>query len=211
MIVTWPIGARLAGIVLAAVLAQVSFFSWIVIFGVSPDVLPVAVASVGLLGGAVVGAVVGFSAGFVIDSVLLQTLGASSLVLLAVGYLAGRYRESFEIDSDRAPALLAGGLAALAAVGFTAVQLALGADGSLSGFIVWEAIAKGFFAFGLMYLVHPLVRLALRSALVLEEPSSRRPLFRRRATERTAARPRRATQRAARERVREARAGGGAT
>ena len=40
-----------------------------------------------------VGAVCGFAIGLLLDSALLQTLGVSSLVLLAVGYLAGRYRE----------------------------------------------------------------------------------------------------------------------
>ena len=52
------------------------------------------VVILGLLGGAVVGAVCGFAAGLLLDSVLLQTLGVSSLVLLSIGYLAGRYRRA---------------------------------------------------------------------------------------------------------------------
>ena len=47
------------------------------------------IVCLGLLGGAVIGAVCGFSIGLLVDSALLQTLGVSSLVLLAVGYLAG--------------------------------------------------------------------------------------------------------------------------
>ena len=61
--------------------------------------LPVVIVSLGLLGGGVVGAVCGFAAGFLLDSVLLQTLGVSSLVLLSIGYLAGRYREGAEISN----------------------------------------------------------------------------------------------------------------
>ena len=57
------------------------------------------VVSLGLLGGGVVGAVCGFVAGLLLDSLLLQTLGVSSLVLLSIGYLAGRYREGVEITS----------------------------------------------------------------------------------------------------------------
>ena len=104
MIVTWRIGLRLAAIVLIAVLVQVSFLSYLSILGAAPDALPVVVAILGLLGGAVTGAVVGFAAGLLVDSLLLQTLGVSSLVLLSVGYLAGRYRELFEIDSRLTPA-----------------------------------------------------------------------------------------------------------
>jgi len=181
MIVTRQIGFRIAAIVLAAVILQVSFFSYIQIFGAAPDVVPVVIAAVGLLGGAVIGAVVGFAAGFLLDATLLQTLGVSSLVLLSVGYLAGRYRESFEIDGSSAPALLAGGLGLLAAAGFTAMALTLGVDGTVSGLVVREVVLKGLLAYLLMFPLYPLIRFSLRPALVLEEPSTRRPIFRKRA------------------------------
>ena len=104
---------RLGAIVLVAVLLQVTFFSYLSIFGTSPDFVVVVIAVIGLLGGAVIGAVTGFAAGLLLDVALLETLGVSSLVLLSVGYLAGRYRESFEIDSAFAPAAVTGALAAL--------------------------------------------------------------------------------------------------
>ena len=126
MIITRWINLRIALIVLVAVLLQVTFFSYFEIFGTTPDVVPVVVAAIGLLGGAVVGAVVGFGAGMLLDISLLETLGVSSLVLLSVGYLAGRYRESFEIDSPLGPALVTGALAFLAAAGATAIELTLG-------------------------------------------------------------------------------------
>ena len=183
MILTPWINVRLGGIVLAAVLVQVAFFSYLSIFGATPDVIPVAIAAVGLLGGAVVGAVVGFSAGLLLDVVLLETLGASSLVLLSVGYLAGRYRESFEIDSAFAPAAVIGALALLAAAGFTALELTLGVETPVSGAIVADALVKGLLAFLLAYPVYPLIRRALRSALVLKEAPARRPIFRSRKPE----------------------------
>ena len=128
MIITRWINVRIGAIVLAAVLLQVTFFSYLEIFGTTPDFVVVVVAVIGLLGGAVIGAVIGFAAGMLLDISLLETLGVSSLVLLSVGYLAGRYRESFEIDSPFAPAAVTGALAFLASAGFTALQLTLGVE-----------------------------------------------------------------------------------
>ncbi len=174
MILTRWINVRLGAIVLASVLLQVTFFSYLQIFGAAPDIVVVVVAVIGLLGGAVVGAVTGFAAGLLLDVVLLETLGVSSLVLLFVGYLAGRYRESFEIDSTFAPAAVTGALALLASAGFTALQLTLEVDSAVSGAVVADSIIKGLLAFGLAYPVYPLIRRVLRSALVLEEAPARR-------------------------------------
>ena len=174
MILTPWINVRLAAIILAAVLLQVTFFSYLSIFGTSPDVVVVVVAVIGLLGGAVIGAVCGFAAGLLLDITLLETLGVSSLVLLSAGYLAGRYRESFEIDSAFAPAALTGCLALLASAGFTALQLTLEVDSGVSGAVVADSIVKGLLAFLLVYPVYPLVRRALRPALVLEGAPARR-------------------------------------
>ena len=96
------------------------------------------IAVIGLLGGAVIGAVTGFAAGLLLDVALLETLGVSSLVLLSVGYLAGRYRESFEIDSAFAPARRHRGLALLASAGFTALQLTLDVDSGRQRLVVRE-------------------------------------------------------------------------
>ena len=54
---------------------------------------------------------------------LLQTLGVSSLVLLSVGYLAGRYREGTEISNSLIPPLIIGALTIVAATEFAAIQL----------------------------------------------------------------------------------------
>jgi rod shape-determining protein MreD len=178
MIVTWQIGLRLAAIVLLAVLVQVSFLSYLSILGATPDVLPVVIAVLGLLGGVVTGAVAGFATGLLVDSLLLQTLGVSSLVLLSVGYLAGRYREQFEIDSLLAPALLAGGLTLVGTAGFIALQLMLGVEAAVSLLVVREVLVKGLLAFLLAFPLYPAIRFALRPALVLEEPATRRRIFR---------------------------------
>ncbi len=173
MIVTPRIALRIALIVIVAVILQVSFFSFISIFGATPYVVPVVVVALGLLGGGVVGAVCGFAAGLLMDSLLLQTLGVSSLVLLSIGYLAGRYREGFEIRSGIVPALLAGAFTMLAAAGFAAVELMLGVDAPVSLLVVREILVQGLLGGLLGFAVYPLVRWVLGPALVDYRPSSR--------------------------------------
>jgi rod shape-determining protein MreD len=173
MIVTWRIGVRLALIILVTVILQVSFFSLVPMLGAVPDLVPVVVVSLGLLGGGVVGAVCGFSTGLLLDSVLLQTLGASSLVLLTVGYLAGRYREGFEITNSLVPSLLAGGFTLLAGAGYAAVQLMLGVDTPVSLLILREILVQALLAILLALPTYPLLRRVLRPALIETAPSHR--------------------------------------
>ena len=173
MIVTPRIAIRLALIVIVAVILQLSFFSFLSILGATPYVVPVVVVSLGLLGGGVVGAVCGFFAGLLMDSLLLQTLGVSSLVLLSIGYLAGRYREGFEIRGAVVPALLTGGFTIIAATGFAAIELMLGVDATVSLLVVREILVQALLATLLAFPLYPLVRRALGAALVDYQPRSR--------------------------------------
>ena len=173
MIVTWRIGLRITLVVVAAVILQVSFFSYLSVLGATPDVVGVVIVSLGLLGGGVIGAVCGFATGLLLDSVLLQTLGVSSIVLLTMGYLAGRYREGFEISSSLAPALLAGALTVLGASIFSAIQLMLGVDTQVSLLVVREILVKGLLAFLLAMPLYPLVRRVLRPAIVEDAGGAR--------------------------------------
>ena len=171
MIVTRPIAARITLIVLATVILQAAFFSQLSLFGAAPNVVPVVVVSLGLLGGGVVGAVCGFVTGFALDSLLLQTLGVSSLVLLSIGYLAGRYRESFEIkDASTAP-LLAGGFTLLASGGFAALQLMLGVESAVSLLVLREILVQSLLAVALAFAIFPLVRRVLAPALIDYAPA----------------------------------------
>ncbi len=173
MIVTRPIGLRIAAIVLTAVILQVSFFSYLELLGETPNVIPLVIVSLGLLGGGVIGAVCGFAAGLLLDSVLLQTLGVSSLVLLSVGYLAGRYREGFEITNWLVPPLLAGALTMLAAAGTAAIELMLGVDSAISPLFVREIVVQGLVAIVLAIAIYPLIRRVLAPALIDYSPGGR--------------------------------------
>lgn len=174
MIVTWKVVVRIALVVVLGAVLQLAFFSRLSILGATPDLLPVIAVSLGLLGGGVLGAVCGFGMGLFVDSLLLQTLGVSSLVLLTVGYLAGRWRESFDITSALVPALLAGGLTLVGAALFATIQLMLGVESPVSLLILREIVVKGLLGFLLALPVFPLVRRVLRPALVEDTPRRRR-------------------------------------
>ena len=84
---------RLVALALVAVVVQESAISQISIFGVSADITPLVVMSVGLLAGSMPGAIFGFGTGLLVDTVLVQTLGITSLLYIPIGYWAGRLRE----------------------------------------------------------------------------------------------------------------------
>jgi len=168
MIITWRSGTRIALIIVLTVLLQISFFSYLSFFGTSPDIVPVVVVSLGLLGGGVIGAVCGFATGLLLDSALLQTLGVSSLVLLTAGYLAGRYREGAEISNSLIPPLLVGALTTGAVAGFAAIQLMLGVHTPVSLLALREIVVKGLLAVVLAIPIYPLIRWVLRRAIVDE-------------------------------------------
>ena len=174
MILTPNVLARLVAIVVAGVVLQLSFFSQVALFHVSPDLLPALVVVLGLLGGSLTGAVCGFAAGFLLDCLLIVPLGGGSLVLLATGYLAGLFRERFEIHSSLVPPLLCMGLTLFAELGFGAVELMLGFDAPVSALVIRDILLKGLFAFFGGWAIYLGVRRALRPALV-EDPARRRP------------------------------------
>jgi len=166
MIVTPLILLRLALIILVAVLLQIGFFSQVPLLGSVANLLPVVVVAIGLLGGAVSGAVAGFATGLLVDAMIGGTPGVASLALMAAGYLAGRWREGYDIVSAIVPPLLSGALAALAALIYGALTLTLGIDAPVSILALREVLVQGLLAVLLAIPVFPLVRRVLRPALV---------------------------------------------
>jgi rod shape-determining protein MreD len=173
VIITPRIGLRIALIVLVAVILQLSFFSQLPLLGTVANLLPVVVICLGLLGGAVVGAVCGFAAGLLLDSVLLETLGVSSLALLGVGYLAGRYREGFEIANPLLVPLLVGTLTIAAQAAFAILQVMLGVDAPISLLVLREILVQGLLGALLAIPVYALLRRILRPALIDDAPRAR--------------------------------------
>jgi rod shape-determining protein MreD len=174
MIVTPRILVRIVLIVIAAVLLQLSFFSRVELLHTSPDILPALVVALGLLGGSMAGAGTGFSVGLLVDCLIVAPLGATSLVLLCTGYLAGLYRERFDVTSSLIPPLLCMGLTLFATTSFAAVQLMLGVDASVSALVLRDIVVKAIFAFFLGAPIYIGVRRALRPALIEERAMRRR-------------------------------------
>jgi rod shape-determining protein MreD len=166
VIVTPQIVVRLALIVLITVLLQFGFFSQVPILGSVANLLPVVVVSLGLLGGAVTGSVIGFVTGLLIDVLIGGTLGVASLSLMAAGYLAGRWREGYDIVSSLVPPLLAGALTALTALAYGLLTLTLGVDAPVSILALREVLVQGLLGILLAIPVFPLIRRAVRPALV---------------------------------------------
>jgi rod shape-determining protein MreD len=131
---------RIGGILLLAVVLQVSGVAQIHVLGATANLIPLAVAGVAFFGGSIPGAATGFAAGLLLDLSLGHLLGSSSLVLTAVGYGAGRYREV----NDPAHGLAPIGFAMAATTGYlvaaAAVTFMLGVEAQVSALVVRELL-----------------------------------------------------------------------
>jgi rod shape-determining protein MreD len=170
MIITRQIGVRLALLAFFGVILQLAFFSRVSFLGTSPDVTPVIVLCLGLLGGSLAGAVAGFSIGLLLDTLQYQTLGASSLSLILVGYLAGRYREAFDISSPFAVPALAAVLTLVGVLSFSLIQLMLGVQADVSALVLRDTLLKVIYNALLATPIYALIRRVLRPALIEDAP-----------------------------------------
>jgi rod shape-determining protein MreD len=123
---------RIAALALAIVFVQIGVISEVPVFGVSIDVSPLLVAFVGLLCGSTLGAITGFAVGLLVDLLLVQTLGLTSLVFTVIGYWAGRLRELRDPQAALTPLLVGGAAAATAMVGYSLFEFLLGVDAPVS-------------------------------------------------------------------------------
>jgi rod shape-determining protein MreD len=114
------------------VVIQEAAVSQVSIFGISADLTPLMVMSVGLLAGSLTGAVMGFATGLLVDTVLVQTLGITSLLYIAIGYWAGRLRELRDPAHGLVPLAAGAAATAVAGVGMTLIQFLLGVDAPVS-------------------------------------------------------------------------------
>jgi rod shape-determining protein MreD len=131
---------RVGVLLLLAVVLQLSFFSQLGILGGHIDVVVLVVAAVSYYGGSIAGCATGFFAGFLLDLASGATMGVSSLVLTAVGYCVGRFREVRDPSHGLLP--LAVGAAATAGfmVTFAAVSFMLDVGASVSALVIRDAI-----------------------------------------------------------------------
>ena len=175
MIVTAGTIVRVGLLLLAAVVTQISGFSGIRIFGGTFDLIPLVVAAIALYGGSVTGSVVGFSIGLLADLALGHNLGASSLVLTAVGYGVGRFGELRDPAHGLIAIPVGGGatLGYLTALG--AVHFMLQIDSSVSALVLRDALITVLLNAWLALLVFGIVKRLLRPVLATEPGRRRRP------------------------------------
>jgi rod shape-determining protein MreD len=103
--VSFSESALVAALVFVAALLQVTLFASLDVAGGAADVLLLALLSIALLRGAVVGTVAGFFGGLLVDVLTLDTLGVTALLYALAGYWAGRYGETTGRDRAHAPLL----------------------------------------------------------------------------------------------------------
>ncbi len=132
MTLSWRLPLRLVVLAFATVVIQQTAVSQISIFGVSADLSPLVVMSVGLLAGSRSGAIMGFGTGLMVDTVLVQTLGVTSLLYIAIGYWSGRLRELRDPAHGLVPLGAGAAATAVAGLGMTLVQFLLGVDAPVS-------------------------------------------------------------------------------
>ena len=155
------------------VVIQESAVSQVSIFGVSADLTPLLVMAVGLLCGSLTGAIFGFATGLLIDLVLVQTLGVTSLLYIVIGYWAGRLHELRDPSHELVP-LAAGAVAAtFAGLGMAVIQFLLGVDAPVSLLLLQQIFIVVLVDTLLALPVYALVRRIMRPVLP-EDPRRRR-------------------------------------
>jgi rod shape-determining protein MreD len=152
---------------------QVSFVSQFPVAGGTADLAPLAVMSIGLLCGGLVGASFGFGLGLFLDISLLQTLGVTSLILVGIGWFSGRVREGADTENSLVP-LLAGAAATVTmSVAYSVIQFLLDVSAPVSGVLLRQLLATLILNTILALPVHAIARRWLSKSLP-SEPRRRR-------------------------------------
>lgn len=165
--------ARLVAFGIVVGIVQATFISQFPVAGGTADLAPLAVMSIGLLCGGLVGACFGFGLGLFLDVSLLQTLGVTSLILVGIGWYSGRLRESSDSDATLVP-LLAGAAATVTmSVAYSIIQFLLDVSAPVSGVLLRQLLATLILNTLLALPVHAIARRWLSRSLP-QEPRRRR-------------------------------------
>ena len=164
---------RLILLAFATVVIQQTSISQISIFGVSADLSPLVVMSVGLLAGALPGAIFGFGTGLLVDTVLVQPLGVTSLLYIGVGFWSGRLRELRDPSHGLVPLVLGAGATAAVGIGMTLIQFLLGVDAPVSLLLAQQIFVTVLVNTLIALPVYALVRRIVQPALP-DDPRRRR-------------------------------------
>lgn len=169
----WRLPLRLVLLTFATVIIQQAAISQISVFGVSADVTPLVVMSVGLLTGSLLGAITGFGIGMFVDLVLVQTLGVTALLYIAIGYWSGRLRELRDPAHGLVPLALGAAVTAFAGFGMAVIQFLLGVDSPVSLLLLQQIVITVLVNTLISLPLYALVRRIIQPVLP-EDPRRRR-------------------------------------
>ncbi|MDE3129541.1 MAG: rod shape-determining protein MreD [Acidobacteriota bacterium] len=170
---TVQLALRIAVVAFFAVLIQDAVVSQVPLFGVTADITPLVVMSIGLLAGSMVGAIAGFSIGLLVDLVMFQTVGVTSLLFITIGYWSGRLRELRDPAHGLIPLALGAIATAFAGVGMAVIQFLLGVDAPVSWLLIQQIVLQVLVNCLIALPVYELVRRLLYRALP-RDPRARR-------------------------------------
>jgi rod shape-determining protein MreD len=165
---------RAAILLLVCVVLQVSGVGEIGVLGSAANLVPLVVAAVALYGGSITGAAFGFAMGMLLDLATGQAMGVSSLVLTAVGYAVGRFREV----RDPAHGLIAIPVGTAATLGFVAtfaaVSFMLDIGAKISPLIFRDMLVTTLVNGAIAIPIFALCRKLIRPSLAVDPFESRR-------------------------------------
>ncbi len=164
---------RLIALAVLTVMIQEAAVSQITIFGTSADLTPLVVMAVGLLTGSIPGAIMGFGVGLLVDVLLFQTLGVTSLLYIVIGYWSGRLRELRDPSHGLVPMALGAAATAFAGLGMTVIQFLLGVDSPVSLLLAQQIFVTVLVNTLLALPIYAAVKRALEPALP-QDPRRRR-------------------------------------
>jgi rod shape-determining protein MreD len=165
---------RVGLLALIGVILQLSGFGQIQVLGSAPNLIPLIVAAVALYGGSIAGAATGFATGVLLDLASAQTMGVSSLVLTAVGYGVGRFREVRDPAHGLMP-IAVGTAATLAwAAAFAAVSFMLDIEANVSALVLRDMVVTTLLNAVIALPVFALCRRVIRPVLLRDPLKARR-------------------------------------
>ena len=165
---------RVGLLLLLAVILELSAFSQVGILGGHADLVVLAVAGVAFYGGSVPGSAAGFAAGFVLDLLTGATMGASSLVLTAVGYGVGRFKEVRDPSHGLLPIPVGAAATAAWVTAFAAVSLMLDIGARVSPLVLRDMVVTVLLNALLAFPIFTGIRRLLRPSLARDPLEVRR-------------------------------------
>jgi rod shape-determining protein MreD len=166
--------ARCAALALVVVILQISGIGTGRVLGGYVDLIPLVVAAVAIYAGAVPGAAMGFATGLLLDLLVGQTMGASSLVLTAVGYGVGRYREVRDPAHGLMPIPVGAAATFAWVLAYAAVSFMLDVGATVSWLVLREMVATTVLGAILALPVFAVCRRVLRPVLLVDPLDLRR-------------------------------------